>query len=168
MGEEVSFAGCIPKGHLRGGGKAGGVEGEGGQVWVVAKPNARFRGVIHEEEPETKPGKEYRCDEEGEAFQKIRTPCVVGWKKIGARFVCINFQGRCEFGRGCEEAQAGFENIFVKLYGECPIELLWEPVPPIWKENEKNASGGKVSHLERWLPLRFAPRSSGQIKAASS
>jgi len=31
---------------------------------------------------------------------------------------------------------------------------------------KKQASGGKVSHLESWLPLRFAPRSSGQITAA--
>jgi len=28
------------------------------------------------------------------------------------------------------------------------------------------ASGGEVSHLESWLPLRFAPRSSGQIATA--
>jgi len=28
------------------------------------------------------------------------------------------------------------------------------------------ASGGKVCHLESWLPLRFAPRSSGQITSA--
>ena len=32
--------------------------------------------------------------------------------------------------------------------------------------DEKRASGGEVSHLESWLPLRFAPRSSGQSVAA--
>jgi len=29
-----------------------------------------------------------------------------------------------------------------------------------------NASGGKVSHLESWLRMRFAPRSSDQITSA--
>jgi len=28
---------------------------------------------------------------------------------------------------------------------------------------KKTASGGKVCHLESWLRMRFAPRSSGQI-----
>jgi len=31
---------------------------------------------------------------------------------------------------------------------------------------KKLASGGEVSHLESGLPLRFAPRSSGQIAMA--
>jgi len=31
---------------------------------------------------------------------------------------------------------------------------------------KKHASGGEVSHLESGLPMRFAPRSSGQIAPA--
>jgi len=30
----------------------------------------------------------------------------------------------------------------------------------------KKASGGKVCHLESWLRMHFAPRSSGQITSA--
>jgi len=37
---------------------------------------------------------------------------------------------------------------------------------PHLKTIKKTASGGKVSHLESWLPLRFTPRSSGQITSA--
>jgi len=34
------------------------------------------------------------------------------------------------------------------------------------EKKQNHASGGKVSHLESWLPLRFALRSSGQIAMA--
>jgi len=45
----------------------------------------------------------------------------------------------------------------------CTSSRLFSYVGP---KAKRYASGGEVSHLESWLPLRFVPRSSGQIAKA--